>query len=126
MTASMHIASNLQRQPAIGYKAGVGFTNGEVAVTGNLSLYLGDTTFYNASLNNSYTSLTMVAGYSGSTNREALVFDVPHMKVVFESEISGKNQSRMVAGNYIADMHPTLGYVAGIGRFFYRPAVAVV
>lgn len=125
MSWSIEIGANQQKQSAVGYKAGVGFTNGEISAKGSLSAYFGDVALYNASLGGNYTSLTTSVGYVGTTYREGYVFDVPHLKVSLDADVSGKNGSRMVSGSYLADMHPTLGFVVGIGRFWYRPAVAV-
>ncbi len=37
MSASVSVNTNNIKQPGVGYKAGVGFTNGEIGVSGNLS-----------------------------------------------------------------------------------------
>ncbi len=75
------------------------------------------------SLGDTYVGGLAVPVHYASGNYEGYMVDVPYFKAVLESEVPGKNQSRMVAGSFIAAMHPVQGFVVGITRFWYLPAL---
>ena len=116
----LDIKNNLSGQFAVGNIGAIGILNGEFNISGNLVAYFGDLTLLNQVLNDTDTSMMFRAGRSDG-NRESLLFDVPSMRVSGTSPVDAKNQSRMFNGTFAGKMHPTLGYMLSVSRFWYLP-----
>ncbi|HLL28581.1 MAG TPA: phage tail tube protein [Xanthobacteraceae bacterium] len=123
MELGFQIANNLAGQPAVASLSSVGIRNGEFSVSGPLTAYFGDLTLLNKVLNDTPSSLMFRAGYAASP-RQSYVFDVPYTKISGDSPVTAKNTDRMFNGTYSASKHPTMGYTAAVGRYWYLPASA--
>jgi len=118
---SIKISNNVSRSPVVGPLGSAAINVGELMGSGNIDTYLADTTIMAQGINNILTSFTAFTG-NNSGDREGYRWDVPAIRLTPDSPVSGKNQGRKVSGPYDAEPHPTLGYTASIGRFWYMPA----
>lgn len=117
---SIKIADNVSRNPVVGPLGSAAINVGELMVSGNIDTFLADTTIMAQGINNTLTSFTTFTG-NNSGDKEGYRWDVPAIRLTPDSAIAGKNQARKVSGPYEAEPHPTLGFTASIGRFWYTP-----
>lgn len=121
MSFSIRINNNLDYQDGIGSIGAVGIRNGELNCNGDLSMYFGTPTYYQALINNT-TQGFAVRVSDASANKQSYVFDLPAMEFANGNPSrDGKNQSVMFAPGFQAKMHTTLGYTMGVNRFWYLP-----
>jgi hypothetical protein len=119
-SGSIKIANNVSREAVVGPLGSAAVNVGELMGSGNIDTYLADGSIMAKGINNTLTSFTTFTG-NNSGDKEGYRFDVPAIRVTPASDVPGKNQARKVAGPYEAEPHPTLGYTASIGRFWYTP-----
>lgn len=117
---SIKISNNVTRYPVVGPLGSAAINVGELTGSGNVDTYLADTSIMSQGINNILTSFAAFMR-NNSGDKEGYRFDMPAIRLTPDSPVAGKNQGRAVAGPYDAEPHPTLGYTASIGRFWYTP-----
>lgn len=119
-SGSIKISNNINREAVVGPLGSSATNIGELMGSGNVDTYLADPTIFAKGIANTLTSFATFSG-NADGDKEGYRWDMPAIRLTPDSPISGKNQARKVAAPYEAEPHPTLGYTASIGRFWYRP-----
>jgi hypothetical protein len=119
-SGSIKIANNVNREPVAGPLGSAAVNVGELMGSGNVDTYLADPSIMAKGINNTLTSFTTFTG-NNSGDKEGYRWDMPAVRITPDSEVPGKNLARKVSGPFEAEPHPTLGYTASIGRFWYLP-----
>lgn len=117
---SIKISNNVSRDPVVGPLGASAVNIGEFMASGNIDTYLADISIMAKGINNTLSSFATFTG-NNSGDKEGYRWDVPAIRLTPDSEVPGKNNARKVAGPFEAEPHPTLGYTASIGRFWYMP-----
>jgi hypothetical protein len=117
---SIKVTNNVNREAVVGPLGSAALNIGEFMGSGNIDTYLADISIMAKGINNTLTSFTTFTG-NNSGDKEGYRWDMPAIRLTPDSEVPGKNQARKVSGPYEAEPHPTLGYTASIGRFWYTP-----
>ncbi len=116
------LKNNLGRETAVSILGASGIRDGEIALTGNLNVYVGDNVLLTDVLTDVVSSITLATGRADGA-RSRILFHVPKVKFTGDAKISGKNQSRMFTGTYAAFLDSVFGTMS-CNRFWYLPASA--
>ena len=117
---SFSIDNALRNQPAIGQLEAVGIGIGRITVTGNLTAYFINNTFYNQYLNFDTVSLS----FTVTLGSNVYLVHFPSFKFTNATVVAeGNDQDVLVNMDFTAKRDPTLGFTVGLNRFGTIPAL---
>ena len=118
---SFDVENNLRFQPCIGQLESSGIGVGRTQISGTLSAYFVNRTFFERYLNFDTTAVSFtVTDASGNT----YLMDFPSVKFTNGEVVAGGNdEDVLVTIEFTAKRDPTLGFTLGLNRFGTIPAI---
>jgi hypothetical protein len=118
---SFDVENNLRFQPCIGQLESSGIGVGRTQISGTLSAYFVNRTFFERYLNFDTTSVSFsVTDAAGNT----YLIDFPSVKFTNGEVVAGGNdEDVLVTIEFTAKRDPTLGFTLGMNRFGAIPAI---